>query len=177
MCWEHIMCWIRTNHKQGASVWDLCCVSTLTLPVCVVSLSPSYVDLTECPYMWPFCSQPLFVGAMPVVVNVSWCVCHFRVTGLINALFGRSPFSMVWEWGGTLMTRSDVSRTGILSMLLTCFVSAASVAPIQATEWPSLGCKCLQLGFHAFSSAYCVGCLYLCLYTDVRSLYSSVVCL
>lgn len=35
------------------------------------SLSPSYVDFTECPYMWPYCSQPLYHTGMPVIVNVS----------------------------------------------------------------------------------------------------------
>ena len=24
------------------------------------SLHPSYIDLTECPYMWPYCSQPIY---------------------------------------------------------------------------------------------------------------------
>ena len=44
------------------------------------SLSPSYIDLTECPYMWPFCSQPIYVGAMPVVVNVGQCICFRSFT-------------------------------------------------------------------------------------------------
>jgi hypothetical protein len=35
------------------------------------SLSPSYVDLTECPYMWPYCVQPLYAFGLPVIVNVS----------------------------------------------------------------------------------------------------------
>ncbi|XP_033075047.1 membrane-bound transcription factor site-1 protease isoform X2 [Trachypithecus francoisi] len=35
------------------------------------SLSPSYIDLTECPYMWPYCSQPIYYGGMPTVVNVT----------------------------------------------------------------------------------------------------------
>lgn len=35
------------------------------------SLSPSYIDLTECPYMWPYCTQPLYYSAMPTIVNVS----------------------------------------------------------------------------------------------------------
>ena len=35
------------------------------------SLSPSHIDLTECPYFWPYCSQPMYYGAMPVIVNVS----------------------------------------------------------------------------------------------------------
>lgn len=34
------------------------------------SLSPSYLDMTECPYMWPYCSQPLYYGAKPLIVNV-----------------------------------------------------------------------------------------------------------
>uniref|UniRef100_H3CGJ5 Membrane-bound transcription factor site-1 protease n=1 Tax=Tetraodon nigroviridis TaxID=99883 RepID=H3CGJ5_TETNG len=35
------------------------------------SLSPSYIDLTECPYMWPYCSQPIYYGGMPTIVNVT----------------------------------------------------------------------------------------------------------
>ena len=35
------------------------------------SLSPAYIDLTECPYMWPYCTQPLYYGGMPTIVNVS----------------------------------------------------------------------------------------------------------
>ncbi|WAR11340.1 MBTP1-like protein, partial [Mya arenaria] len=35
------------------------------------SLSPSYIDLTECPYMWPYCSQPIYYGAMPIIVNIT----------------------------------------------------------------------------------------------------------
>lgn len=37
----------------------------------VFSLSPSYIDLTECPYMWPYCSQPIYYGGMPTIVNVT----------------------------------------------------------------------------------------------------------
>ena len=35
------------------------------------SLSPNYIDLTECPYMWPYCSQPIYYGGMPTIVNVT----------------------------------------------------------------------------------------------------------
>ena len=35
------------------------------------TLFPSYVDFTECPYMWPYCSQPIYYGAMPIIVNVT----------------------------------------------------------------------------------------------------------
>ena len=35
------------------------------------SLHPSYLDFTECPYMWPYCSQPLYYSIRPVVVNIT----------------------------------------------------------------------------------------------------------
>lgn len=38
---------------------------------CLCSLSPAYIDLTECPYMWPYCTQPLYYSGMPTIVNVS----------------------------------------------------------------------------------------------------------
>ena len=50
--WFEHLCWVF-------------CLSSLC------SLSPSYIDLTECPYFWPYCSQPMYYGAMPVIVNVS----------------------------------------------------------------------------------------------------------
>ena len=44
------------------------------------TLSPSYIDLTECPYFWPYCSQPMYYGAAPVIINVSTedCVAYFN---------------------------------------------------------------------------------------------------
>eukprot|EP01113_Clastostelium_recurvatum_P000832 TRINITY_DN1036_c0_g1_i4.p1 TRINITY_DN1036_c0_g1~~TRINITY_DN1036_c0_g1_i4.p1 ORF type:complete len:1112 (-),score=310.28 TRINITY_DN1036_c0_g1_i4:46-3381(-) len=35
------------------------------------SFWPDTLDLTKCPYMWPYCTQPLYHSAMPVVVNVT----------------------------------------------------------------------------------------------------------
>lgn len=35
------------------------------------SLMPSYIDLTECPYFWPYCSQPLYASALPVYFNIT----------------------------------------------------------------------------------------------------------
>ena len=31
----------------------------------------SYIDLTECQYMWPYCTQPLYHGAAPTILNVT----------------------------------------------------------------------------------------------------------
>jgi len=49
----------------AAAMFDYVC-----LFVCA-SASPSYIDLTECPYFWPYCSQPLYYGATPIVINVT----------------------------------------------------------------------------------------------------------
>jgi membrane-bound transcription factor site-1 protease len=43
-----------------------------------VTLHPSYIDLTECPYMWPYCSQAIYYGGMPTIVNVSSFVIQER---------------------------------------------------------------------------------------------------
>lgn len=32
---------------------------------------PSNLDLTDCPYMWPYCAQPLYYSQMPIIVNVT----------------------------------------------------------------------------------------------------------
>lgn len=36
-----------------------------------VSAVPSKVDLTDCPYMWPYCKQPLFWSGSPTIFNVT----------------------------------------------------------------------------------------------------------
>ncbi len=45
--------------------------NTTVLMFPLSSFSPSYIDLTECPYFWPYCSQPMYYGGAPVIVNVS----------------------------------------------------------------------------------------------------------
>ena len=36
-----------------------------------VSIVPADIDLSECPYAWPYCSQPLYANAMPVMLNAT----------------------------------------------------------------------------------------------------------
>jgi membrane-bound transcription factor site-1 protease len=55
------------------------------------SLTPSYLDLTECPYFWPYCSQPLYYTAFPVFVNVS-ILNGMDVFGRIRKRVGRYSF-------------------------------------------------------------------------------------
>lgn len=35
------------------------------------SVVPSVLDLTSCPYSWPFCRQPIFHGSMPLIFNAT----------------------------------------------------------------------------------------------------------
>lgn len=53
-------------YSNGFSSWQ-----QLYCFFCLCSLSPAYIDLTECPYMWPYCTQPLYYSGMPTIVNVS----------------------------------------------------------------------------------------------------------
>jgi len=58
--------------EQGAGKLDLLkTYQTLTTYTPQVSLSPSYVDTTECQYFWPYCTQPLYHTQQSVIVNVT----------------------------------------------------------------------------------------------------------
>ncbi|KAL4525136.1 hypothetical protein Ndes2526A_g07218 [Nannochloris sp. 'desiccata'] len=35
------------------------------------SIVPAHLDFTECPYAWPFCRQPVYAGAMPLIFNAT----------------------------------------------------------------------------------------------------------
>nr|CAD7194247.1 unnamed protein product [Timema douglasi] len=89
------------------------------------SLSPSYVDLSECQYMWPYCTQSLYYGAMPTIVNVT----ILNGLGVSGRLVGKpqwhpytphhghfldvalSHSELLWPWSGWLAVSIAVSRT------------------------------------------------------------------
>ncbi|XP_077982093.1 membrane-bound transcription factor site-1 protease-like isoform X2 [Glandiceps talaboti] len=88
------------------------------------SLSPSYIDLTECPYMWPYCTQPIYHGAMPTVVNVT-ILNGMGVTGQVvdkpmwqpytphngNYIEVAMSFSpTLWPWSGYLAVSITASK-------------------------------------------------------------------
>lgn len=85
----------------------------------------SYVDLTECQYMWPYCTQPLYYSGVPIIVNIT------VLNGL--AVFGKVvsppiwyPYSLnnghyldvnirysetLWPWSGWMAITLSVSPT------------------------------------------------------------------
>jgi membrane-bound transcription factor site-1 protease len=90
------------------------------------SLSPSYIDLSECPYMWPYCTQPLYYGSLPVIVNVT-ILNGLGVSGVIVNKPQWHPYSpqhgqmldiaishseLLWPWSGWMAVSLSVSSEG-----------------------------------------------------------------
>lgn len=88
------------------------------------SLSPSYLDLVECPYMWPYCSQPLYYGGMPIIVNVT-ILNGMGVSGTLIDKPQWEPYQphygnyidvalsyskTLWPWSGYLAVSISVSK-------------------------------------------------------------------
>uniref|UniRef100_A0A673V969 Membrane-bound transcription factor site-1 protease n=1 Tax=Suricata suricatta TaxID=37032 RepID=A0A673V969_SURSU len=121
------------------------------------SLSPSYIDLTECPYMWPYCSQPIYYGGMPTIVNVT-ILNGMGVTGRIvdkpdwqpylpqngdNIEVAFSYSSVLWPWSGYLaisisVTKKAASWEGIAQgHVMVTVASPAEVESKSGTEQTS----------------------------------------
>ncbi|XP_041986880.1 membrane-bound transcription factor site-1 protease [Aricia agestis] len=88
------------------------------------SLSPPYIDLTECQYMWPYCTQPLFYSAQPTIVNVtvinglgvagdvtkvSW---HPHLPHGIMLSVSADYSEVLWPWSGWLALSFTVLEQG-----------------------------------------------------------------
>lgn len=52
-------------------LFDQCRYNVLTDYTPKASLAPSTLDLTDCPYMWPYCDQPLYAHAIPIIANIT----------------------------------------------------------------------------------------------------------
>ncbi|KAH3757854.1 membrane-bound transcription factor site-1 protease [Pelomyxa schiedti] len=88
-----------------------------------LSLSPSVLDLTDCPLMWPYCSQPMYYSAMPVVANVTILNSNSVVgfvketawhPGIHGDLLEISVTNSldIWPWSGWLGIRMRVTPLG-----------------------------------------------------------------
>lgn len=79
------------------------------------SILPSALDLTQCPYAWPFCRQPIYAEAMPLIFNatilngmgvVGWLegppvwVPTLPAGKLLDIQFSYSD--VIWPWTGYL---------------------------------------------------------------------------
>ncbi|EDV29792.1 uncharacterized protein TRIADDRAFT_19704, partial [Trichoplax adhaerens] len=88
------------------------------------SASPDRIDFTDCPYMWPYCSQELYYSGIPVIVNLT-VLNGMSVSGEIvdepiwhpyllnHGNFLKVSFSYtqsVWPWAGYVAIAFSVSE-------------------------------------------------------------------
>ena len=66
---------IASIFEQGAGLMNLPGAHRLIQQMQVegtkATIHPSLLDFTDCPYMWPYCAQPLYHSAMPVMANLT----------------------------------------------------------------------------------------------------------
>ncbi|XP_045510195.1 membrane-bound transcription factor site-1 protease [Colias croceus] len=88
------------------------------------SLSPPYIDLTECQYMWPYCTQPLYYSAQPTIANVT-IINGLGVAGDVTQVswhphLPNGPMlsvsvdyiDIIWPYSGWLALRFNVLESG-----------------------------------------------------------------
>ncbi|KAJ9688426.1 hypothetical protein PVL29_014216 [Vitis rotundifolia] len=91
------------------------------------SIFPSILDYMDCPYSWPFCRQPLYAGAMPVIFNAT-ILNGMGVLGYVespptwhpsdeegNLLSIRFTYSeVIWPWTGYLALHMQIKEEAAL---------------------------------------------------------------
>ncbi|KAK3128464.1 hypothetical protein QOZ80_6BG0462060 [Eleusine coracana subsp. coracana] len=106
------------------------------------SIFPTMLDFSDCPYFWPFCRQPLYAGAMPVIFNAT-ILNGMGVIGYVkdqplwqpsedvgNLLSVHFTYSdVIWPWTGYLALHLQVKDegsqfSGIISGNVTLTVSS-----------------------------------------------------
>ncbi|XP_031114171.1 subtilisin-like protease SBT6.1 [Ipomoea triloba] len=89
------------------------------------SIFPSALDYSDCPYSWPFCVQPLYAGAMPVIFNAT-ILNGMGVIGYVespptwhpsdedgNLLSIHFTYSdVIWPWTGYLALHMQIKEEG-----------------------------------------------------------------
>ncbi|KAL3839876.1 hypothetical protein ACJIZ3_024467 [Penstemon smallii] len=113
-------------YEQGAGRVDLLeSYETLKSYEPRASIFPSVLDYTDCPYSWPFCRQPLYAGAMPVIFNTT-ILNGMGVIGYVesppawhpsneegNILSIHFAYSeVIWPWTGYLAIHMQIKEEG-----------------------------------------------------------------
>ncbi|XP_019106996.1 subtilisin-like protease SBT6.1 isoform X2 [Beta vulgaris subsp. vulgaris] len=89
------------------------------------SIFPSMLDFMDFPYAWPFCRQPLYAGAMPVIFNAT-ILNGMGVIGYVNESPTWHPLTeegnllsvhfayseVIWPWTGYLALRMQIKEEG-----------------------------------------------------------------
>lgn len=89
------------------------------------SIFPDVLDSTDCPYAWPFCRQPLYAGAMPIIFNAT-ILNGMGVIGYVEDPPTWRPFNevgnllsihftysdVIWPWTGFLALHMQIKEEG-----------------------------------------------------------------
>lgn len=89
------------------------------------SIFPNVLDFMDCPYSWPFCRQPLYAGAMPVIFNAT-ILNGMGVIGYVNEAPNWHPLNeegnllsihftyseVIWPWTGYLALHMQIKEEG-----------------------------------------------------------------
>nr|AAM97020.1 subtilisin-like protein [Arabidopsis thaliana] len=89
------------------------------------SIFPSILDYNDCPYSWPFCRQPLYAGAMPIIFNTT-ILNGMGVIGYIESPPTWHPANeegnllsihfkypdVIWPWTGYLALHMQIKEEG-----------------------------------------------------------------
>ncbi|XP_014212506.1 membrane-bound transcription factor site-1 protease [Copidosoma floridanum] len=94
--------------EQGAGRLDLVAAfQYLQSYTPVATLSPSYIDLTEIQYMWPYCTQAIYYSGMPIIVNVT-ILNGLGVSGRVTELTWHPYTQSNGEHIDVSLTHSDI---------------------------------------------------------------------
>lgn len=94
--------------EQGQGALDvIASYEVLKTYVPRASIVPSVLNMTECPFAWPFCTQPLYAHAMPVMFNAT----ILNGMGVVGRVEGPPKWTPLDEGGRLLDVRFDVSDT------------------------------------------------------------------
>ncbi|KAL8153195.1 hypothetical protein V2J09_010955 [Rumex salicifolius] len=117
------------------------------------TIFPDMLDLMDCPYTWPFCHQPLYAGAMPVIFNAT-ILNGMGVVGYLDGLPVWQPSTeegnllsihftyseVIWPWTGYLAIHMQIKEEGAqFSGLIEGNVTVKVYSP------PALGEKALRM--------------------------------
>ncbi|XP_047170955.1 subtilisin-like protease SBT6.1 isoform X2 [Vigna umbellata] len=120
---------IASFSSRGMSTWELphglASYEILKSYKPRTSIFPSVLDYTDCPYTWPFCRQPLYAGAMPVIFNAT-ILNGMGVIGYIESPPTWHPFDeegnllsihftyseIIWPWTGYLALHMQIKEEG-----------------------------------------------------------------
>ncbi|CAK9822443.1 Membrane-bound transcription factor site-1 protease [Anthophora retusa] len=119
--------------EQGAGKLDLLrAFHFLRSYIPIATLSPSYIDLTECQYMWPYCTQAVYHTGMPTIVNIT----------IINGLgVSGHVAELVWHpyTGNGNGERIDVSVThSDVLWPWSGWLAVAITVPSSARDWQGI---------------------------------------